>query len=62
MFGEVGLVWDVFCEVGLVSVRVRRGRLSVATCRERSAYCRDVFGAVGLVSGRFRRCVVIVGK
>jgi len=52
----------MFGEFGLVSGRVRRGRLSVGTCSEKSAYCPDVFGEVGLVSGSFRGGLVIVGK
>jgi len=68
LVGEVGLVSGLYCEVGVVSgrfrrvrlsgrdvlgevgflsVRVRRSRLSVGTCPARSAKCRDVFGDVG---------------
>jgi len=45
----------LFGKVGLVSVRVRRGRVSVETCSPRYGYCRDVFGDVRLVSGYVRR-------
>jgi len=61
----------MFCVVGLVSKRVRRGFLrsrivrrglvSVETCSASSALCRDVFGEVGLVSVRVRRGRVSVG-
>jgi len=61
MFGEVWLLFDVFGEVGLISVRVRRGRFSVGTCSAKSGYCRDLFGDVGLVSGLVRRGRVSVG-
>jgi len=43
-----------------MSVHVRRCRLIVGTCLAMSSMCRDVFGEVGLVSGRFRRCRVSV--
>jgi len=47
---------------GLVSGgRFRRSRLSVGTCSAMSAYCRDVFGEIGLVSGRVQRSRLIVG-
>jgi len=61
----------VFGDVGLLSGRVRRGRLSVGMCSASSAYCRafsvksglcrDVFGEVLLVSGRVRRNRISVG-
>jgi len=51
---------DVFGEVGLMSGRVRRGRLSVGTCSTRTDKCRDVSGDVGLVSGCVRRCLLII--
>jgi len=45
---------DVFCEVGLVPGRVRRGRVIVGTCSAKSVYSREVFGDVGVVSERDR--------
>jgi len=45
----------VFCEVGLVSERVRRGRYFVRTFSTGSGNCRYEFGVVGLLSGRVRR-------
>jgi len=55
----------MFIDVGFVSGRVRRVRISVGTCLRgrfivgtcvaRSALCRDVFGEVELVLGRVRR-------
>jgi len=47
---------DVFGEVGLVTVRVRLGRVSVGTCSAKSGYSREVFGVVVVVSGPVRRC------
>jgi len=44
-----------------MSVHVRRCRLIVGTCLAMSGMCRDVFGEVGLVSGRFLRCRFNVG-
>jgi len=44
-----------------MSVRVRRIRLIVGTCSPRSGKCRDVFGEVGLGSGRVRRGRFCVG-
>jgi len=43
-----------------VSGHVRRGRLSDGTCSVGSAYCRDVFGEVGLVTEHERRGFVSV--
>jgi len=48
-------IQDLYGKVGLLSVSVRRGRLSVGTCLARLDYCRDVSGEVGLVSGHVRR-------
>jgi len=54
-------------EVGLVSGRVRRGQdvfrglLRVVTFTAKSAYCRDVFNDVGLMSVRVRRNNLLVG-
>jgi len=60
-----GLCRDLFGEVGLVSRRVLRCRVSVGTCTARfffvetcsesSAYCWDMSGDVGFVSGLVRR-------
>jgi len=51
----VGLV-SVHVHRGVISSgRFRRGRFNVETCSIISAYCRDVFGDVGLWSGRVRR-------
>jgi len=55
VFGNVGLLSALFRNVCLVSVLVRRGRLSVGKCLARFGYCRDVSGEVGLVSGHVRR-------
>jgi len=62
----------VFGKDGLVSGRVRRGSLSVDTCRRdvvsvgtcsaRWALCRHVFNDFGLDSVRVRRSRVSVGK
>jgi len=62
---------DLFGKDGLVSVCVRRGRICVGTGSVKSAYCRDMFGDVGLaaihdaefglLSGRLRRSRVSVG-
>jgi len=52
----------MFGDAALVSGHVRRGRLIVVTCSARSFYCRDMFDEVGIVSGRFRRGLVIVGR
>jgi len=38
-----------------VSERVRRVRLNVGACSAKFGYSREVFGVVGLVSGRVRR-------
>jgi len=40
--------------VGLMSVRVRRGRQSVGTCSSKSGECRYMFGEEGLLSGHVR--------
>jgi len=52
---------DVFREVGLMSGRVRRGRLFAGTCSARSDYCRDMSGGEGFVSGLVRRGRLNVG-
>jgi len=39
--------------------RVRRGRVSVGTFSAKSGYSRDVFGDVGVVSERVRRCRIL---
>jgi len=59
---EVGLLPDVLDDVGLLSVHIRRGRVNVGTCSEKSVYCRDLFGNVGLVSVRVRRIRLSVGN
>jgi len=51
---------DLFDNVGLVLVHVRRGRPSVGTCSSMSVDCRYVFGEVGFVSGLVRRSRVSV--
>jgi len=38
-------------KVGDLSLRVRRGRISVGTCSTRTGNCLYVFGEVGFVSG-----------
>jgi len=43
-----------------MSVRVRRGRLSVRTCSSRPGKCRYAFGDVGLLSGLVRRSRFII--
>jgi len=45
---------DLFGKVGLVSVNIQRGRLSVGTWSAKSGYFRDAYVEVGLVSGRVR--------
>jgi len=62
---------DFFGEVGLVSNRVRRGRLgvgtcsaisiSVGTCPARFALCRYMSVEAGLLTGLFQRGRVSVG-
>jgi len=47
--------------VGLLSGLLRRGRVSVGMCSVRSAFCRELFGEVWLVSGRVRRGRLIDG-
>jgi len=44
-----------------VSGRDWRGMVIVGTCPARSAYCRDLFGKVVLVSARVGRGLVNVG-
>jgi len=44
-----------------VSGRVRRVRISVATCTSKSELCRDVFDEVGFLTGRVPRGRVNVG-
>jgi len=51
----------MFSNVGLWSVRVRRGRLSVVTCSAKSGQCRDVFVDVWFVTERVRRSRICVG-
>jgi len=61
----------LFGEVGLLSNRVRSGRLGVGTCSvrwiivgtcpARSALCRYMSAEDGLMTGRFRRGRVSVG-
>jgi len=53
---------DMFGKVGLVSVSVRRGRLSVGTCSSRTGSNRYEFAEVGLVSGRVRRVGLVSGR
>jgi len=52
----------MFGQVGLVSERVRQGRLSVATCTTRSGNNWFIFGEVGLVWGRVRRVGLVSGR
>jgi len=52
---------DLFGDVGLVSGRVRQGRLSVGMCSSKLGYCRDVSGDVGLLPGYVRRIRLNVG-
>jgi len=52
---------DVYCDVDLVSERVRLGRFFVRTCSSRSGKCRYEFGEVGLGSGLVRRSRFSVG-
>jgi len=52
---------DLFFKFGLMSVRVRRGRLSVGTCSTMTGKCLYVVGEVGLVSGHVRRGRIFVG-
>jgi len=44
-----------------MSIRVRRGLVSVGTCSARTGYSLDVFGEVVVLSGLFRRCRLSVG-
>jgi len=51
---------DLSVMVGLMSVRVRRVRLSVGTCSKMLGKCRYAFGELGFVPGLLRQSLVSV--
>jgi len=53
----------MFVEFGFVSSRVRldTNLFCIGTCSTKSAYCRDMSGDVGFVSGIVRRGLISVG-
>jgi len=53
---------DVFVEVGFLSGRVLRCRLSVGTCSTMSGECQYVFGEVDTLTGLVRLGRLIVGN